>query len=68
MLQWSVEYMRIATLFDMFRNPSFKMTSFAIIVRTTGSTSKFIYPERFQIIRDWVFIIKTLYQFVKTPL
>ena len=36
--------MRLVILFDMFLNPSFKMaTSFANIVRTTASTSKFIY-------------------------
>ena len=36
--------MRLVILFDMLLNPSFKMTtSFANIVRTTASTSKFIY-------------------------
>ena len=36
--------MRLVNLFDMFLNPSFKMTtSFAIIARTTASTSKFIF-------------------------
>ena len=36
--------MRLAILFEMFLNPSFKMmTSFANIARTTASTSKFIY-------------------------
>ena len=36
--------MRLVTLFDMFLNPSFKMTrSFANVARTTASTSKFIY-------------------------
>ena len=49
--------MRLVILFDMLLNPSFKMTtSFANIARTTASTSKFIYKERFQIIRNWVFI------------
>ena len=49
--------MRLVILFDMFLNPSFKMTtSFANIARTTASTSKFIYYERFQIIRNWLFI------------
>ena len=49
--------MRLVILFDMLLNPSFKMTtSFANIARTTASTSKFIYQERFQIIRNWVFI------------
>ena len=45
MLRWSVDVnMRLATLFDMLLNPSFKMmTSFANIARTTASTSKFIY-------------------------
>ena len=36
--------MTFVTLFDMFLNPSFKMTtSFANIARTTAGTSKFIY-------------------------
>ena len=36
--------MRLAILFDMLLNPSFKMTtSFANIARATASTSKFIY-------------------------
>ena len=35
--------MRLAILFDMFLNPSFKMTSFANIARTTASSSEFIY-------------------------
>ena len=36
--------LRLVIVFDMFLNPSFKMsTSFANIARTTGSTSKFIY-------------------------
>ena len=48
---------RLAILFDMLLNPSFKVTtSFANIATTTASTSKFIYKERFQIIRNWVFI------------
>ena len=48
--------MRLITLFDIIFNPSFKMTtSFANIARTTANTSKFIYYERFQIIRNWVF-------------
>ena len=35
---------RLVMLFDMFLNPSFKMTtSFANITRTTASISKFIY-------------------------
>ena len=35
---------RLAILFDMLPNPSFKMTtSFADIARTTASTSKYIY-------------------------
>ena len=38
-----LENMRLATLFNMFLNPSFKMTSFANIARTTASTSKFVY-------------------------
>ena len=44
-------------LFEMLLNPSFKMTtSFAHIARTTAGTSKFIYKERFKIIRNWAFI------------
>ena len=36
--------MRLAILFDMFLNPSFKiMTSFANIATTAASTSKFTY-------------------------
>ena len=36
--------MRLVILFDMFLNPSFKMTtSFANIARTTAIASKFIY-------------------------
>ena len=36
--------MRPVVLFDLFLNPSFKMTtSFTNIARTTASTSKFIY-------------------------
>ena len=36
--------MRFVILFNMFLNPSFKMTvGFANLARTTGSTSKFIY-------------------------
>ena len=36
--------MRLAILFEMFLDLSFKiMTSFANIARTTASTSKFIY-------------------------
>ena len=47
------ENMRLAILFDMLLNPSFKMTtSFANIARTAASTSKFIYWGRFQIIRN----------------
>ena len=36
--------MRLAISFDMFLNPSFKITTrFSNIARTTASTSKFIY-------------------------
>ena len=56
--------MRLAILLDMLLNPSFKMrTSFANIGRTTASTSKFTYQERFRIIRYWVFIWKLIFQF-----
>ena len=45
--------MRLLILFDMFLNTSFKMTAgFANIVRAAASTGKFIYQERFQIIRN----------------
>ena len=37
-----IKTMRIVILFDMFLKPSFDK-SFAIIARTTASTSKFIY-------------------------
>ena len=47
------ENMRSVMLLDMLLNPSFKMTAnFANIARTAASTSKFIYKERFQIIRN----------------
>ena len=56
--------MRLVILFDMLHNPSFKMTaSLANIARTTGSTRKFIYYERFQIIRNWVFICRIILNF-----
>ena len=49
--------MRLVILFAMLVNRSFKMTtSFANIARTTAGTSKFIYWERFQIVRNWVFV------------
>ena len=48
--------MRLAILFDMFLNPSFKITSFANVARTTASTGKFIYYEWFQVIRYWAFV------------
>ena len=35
--------MRIVIFFNMFLNPSFKMTTFANVARTKSSTSKFIY-------------------------
>ena len=45
--------MRFVILFDMLFNPNFKMTtSFANLARTTASPSKFIYQERFRIIRN----------------
>ena len=46
MLRWSVDFknMGLVIFFDMFLNPSFKMTtSFANIARTTANTSKLIY-------------------------
>ena len=56
--------MRLVIRFDKLLNPSFKMTtSFANIARTTASTSKFIHKERFQIIRNWVFIWKIIFNF-----
>ena len=49
--------MRLVILFDMFLNLSFKMaTRFLNMARITAGTSKFIYLERFQIIKNWVFI------------
>ena len=45
-------------------NPGFNMTtSFANIARTTANTSKFIYQERLQIIRNWFFIWKSIFNF-----
>ena len=35
--------MRLVILFDMFLNPSFKMTSFVYVPRITASTRKFMY-------------------------
>ena len=56
--------MRPFMLFDMLLNPTFKMTiSLSNIARTTASTSKFIYWERFQIIRKCVFIGKIIFNF-----
>ena len=41
----------------MLLNPSFKMTTdFVNIARTTASTSKSIDQEKFEIIKNWVFI------------
>ena len=43
--------MRHAILFNMLLNPSFNMTtSFANVAKTTASTSKFIYYERFEVL------------------
>ena len=45
---------RLAILFNMFLSTTFEMTaSLANVYRTTASTSKFIYYERFQIINNW---------------
>ena len=53
---------RVVILFDMLLNPSSKMmTSFSNIGRITASTSKFIYWERFKVIRNWVFIRKIIF-------
>ena len=50
--------------FGMFLNTSFKMTtSFINVARTTASTIKFIYQERFKIIRNWVFVWKIIFNF-----
>ena len=55
---------RLVILFDMLLNPGFKMTTiFANIARTTASTRKFIHQGRFQIIRNWVFIWKIIFNF-----
>ena len=44
----------LLSFLDMLLNPSFKMTKrFTNIARTTASTRKFIYQERFQIIRNF---------------
>ena len=48
--------MRLVILFIIFLNPSFMTTGFANIARSTASTGKFIYWERFEIITNWVFI------------
>ena len=51
--------MRLVILFDILLNTSFKMTTrFANIARTAASTSKCIYQEILQIIRNSVFIWK----------
>ena len=56
--------MRLVILFDIFLNPSFKMmTSVANIATTAASSSKFVYHERFQIIRNWVFMQKIIFNF-----
>ena len=56
--------MRLVMLFDMFLNPSFKMTTnFANIGRTAISTREFMYYERFLIIRNWVIIRKIIFNF-----
>ena len=53
--------MRFDIFFDPFLNPSFKvMISFSNVARTTVSTSISIYQDRFQIIRNWDFIYKTI--------
>ena len=42
------KHSRLVILFDILVNPSLKLTtSFVSIARTTASTSKFIYYERF---------------------
>ena len=54
--------MRVVILFGMLLNPSSKMTtSLSNIGRITASASKFIDWERFQIIRNWVFIRKIIF-------
>ena len=51
------ENMRLVKIFDKLLNPRFKMTTtFVNIAGTTAGTSKFIYQERFKIIRNWFFI------------
>ena len=55
---------RFNNLFVVPLNPSFKMTaSFANIAGTTASASKFTYYERHQIIRNWVFIGRIIFNF-----
>ena len=61
--------MRLVILSDMFLKPSLKMTiSFTNIARTTANTSKFVYYERFQIIRNWVLIWNFFLNILKTSL
>ena len=55
---------KLAILVDMLLNPRPKMTkSFANLAGTSASTSKFIYLDRFQIIKNWVFIQKITFNF-----
>ena len=56
--------MKVVILFDMFHNPSSKMTTRLVnIAITTASTSKRVYNERFQIIRNSVFIWKVIFNY-----
>ena len=48
----------------MFLNPGFKMTTrFANVDRTTASTNKFMYQERFDIVRNMVIKISLMLKF-----
>ena len=52
-----LKILKLVILFDMFLSRSFKMTTrFPNIAGTTASAIEFIYYERFQIIKNWVFI------------
>ena len=53
-----------ATALEVFLNPGFKITTcFANVARTTANTCKFTYQERFQIIKNMVFIWEIIFNF-----
>ena len=62
-----LENIRFVILFDMSLNLRFKMAaSFPNVARTAVSISKFIYQGRFQMIKNWVFILKKKLNELKT--